>query len=70
MNLALRLTYFDGAGRAELIRLVLAVGKMDYEDRRIGSEQWTRLKPSECQEQTETETPKEKSNTMNRSRST
>ncbi len=47
VNLVHRLTYFDGAGRAELIRLVLAVGKMDYEDRRIGSEQWTRLKPSE-----------------------
>ncbi len=43
-SVPVRLTYFDGAGRAELIRLVLAVGKMDYEDRRIGSEQWARIK--------------------------
>ncbi len=45
-ELPIRLTYFDGTGRAELIRLVLAYGKLDYEDRRIGGEQWSRMKPS------------------------
>jgi len=44
-SVPIRLTYFNGAGRAELIRLLLALGKLDYEDRRIGSDQWARLKP-------------------------
>ncbi len=40
----IRLTYFDGRGRAELIRLVLAAGRMDYEDRRLTGDAWHRIK--------------------------
>ncbi len=40
----IRLTYFDGAGRAELSRLILAAAGLDYEDRRIDNEQWMRMK--------------------------
>ena len=42
--LLVRLTYFDGKGRAELIRLVLAVAGLEYEDRRLGARQWQRIK--------------------------
>ena len=40
-----RLTYFDGAGRAELSRLILAAAGIEYEDRRIDSQDWRELKP-------------------------
>ena len=40
-----RLTYFDGAGRAELSRLILAAAGIEFEDRRIDSQDWRELKP-------------------------
>jgi glutathione S-transferase len=42
-----RLTYFDGAGRAELSRLILAAAEIEYEDRRIDRQDWEELKPGE-----------------------
>ena len=44
----LKLIYFDGRGRGEAIRLVLAAAQRDYEDERIplGDKKWTDLKPS------------------------
>ncbi len=41
------LTYFDSRGRAELARLIMAAGGIDYEDKRITGEEWEKLKPSE-----------------------
>ena len=40
-----KLTYFNGRGRAELIRLILAQAGVKYEDNRVAGEQWTELKP-------------------------
>ena len=40
-----KLTYFNGRGRAELIRLVLAQAGVQYEDHRIVGEDWKDLKP-------------------------
>ena len=41
------LTYFNYRGRAELIRLILAVADVDYEDERITEiDKWMKLKPS------------------------
>ena len=31
----IKLTYFNGRGRAETARLILAYGGKDYEDRRV-----------------------------------
>lgn len=42
----IRLTYFDGAGRAELSRLVMAAAGVQFEDRRVDSNQWMEIK--EC----------------------
>ena len=41
-----KLTYFNGRGRAELIRLIFAQAGVEYEDNRIVKEQWMELKPS------------------------
>jgi len=35
-----KLTYFNGRGRAEVIRLVFAAGGQDYVDHRIERDQW------------------------------
>ena len=44
----LKLTYFDGRGRAEISRLVLAAAKRKFEDNRIGFEDWPALKAGNC----------------------
>ncbi|KAL5014351.1 hypothetical protein ScPMuIL_008621 [Solemya velum] len=41
-----KLRYFDGRGRAEMIRLCLAATGANYEDIRMNFEQWTKFKPS------------------------
>ena len=35
-----KLTYFNGRGRGELSRLILAQAGIDYEDHRIGFDEW------------------------------
>ncbi len=40
------LTYFDLRARAELARLIMAAGEIEFEDKRVSSE-WPELKPSE-----------------------
>merc|ERR1711971_454022 len=42
----IKLTYFNGRGRGETARLILAYGGMDYEDRRVSFEDMPSLKPS------------------------
>ena len=42
----IKFTYFDAKGRGELSRLILAHGKVPYEDRRVSGEEWPALKPS------------------------
>ena len=41
-----KLTYFNGRGRAEVIRLLFEVAGVKYEDVRIEREAWPELKPS------------------------
>lgn len=41
-----KLTYFNGRGRAEIIRLVLAEAGVAYDDVRIEREKWPEFKPS------------------------
>lgn len=38
--------YFEGRGRGEIARYVFALAGVSYEDRRIGKDEWMRLKPS------------------------
>ena len=42
----IKLTYFNGRGRAEVSRLMLAYKGVDYEDCRVAGEEWQKLKPS------------------------
>merc|ERR1712051_345029 len=42
----IKLTYFNGKGRGETARLVLAYAGKDYEDRRVSFEDMPSLKPS------------------------
>jgi len=42
-----KLTYFNGRGRAEIIRLIFAAADEKYEDVRLEREKWAALKPSE-----------------------
>jgi len=42
--MALTLTYFNGPGRGELVRLALAAGDVTYEDNRIEQSAWPALK--------------------------
>merc|ERR1711994_1044009 len=42
----IKLTYFNGKGRGETARLILAYGGMHYEDRRVSFEDMPALKPS------------------------
>nr|AAG44695.1 glutathione S-transferase Ia [Onchocerca volvulus] len=39
------LTYFNGRGRAEVIRLLFALANVSYEDNRITRDEWKYLKP-------------------------
>ena len=41
----IKLTYFDGRGRCEHIRLILAYGGIKYEDVRVQFPDWPALKP-------------------------
>lgn len=41
-----KLIYFNGRGRAEVIRLLFAQTNTSYEDVRIEKDQWPELKPS------------------------
>ncbi len=38
------LTYFNGRGKAELSRMIMAQAGIDYEDRRVTQEEWKELK--------------------------
>jgi len=42
----LKLIYFDGRGRAEAARYILAQGGANYEDKRVTHDTWPALKPS------------------------
>ena len=48
---SIKLTYFDIAGRAEPVRLALALSKTPFEDERIGFADWATLKPTTPQGQ-------------------
>ena len=41
-----KLTYFNLRGRAEPARLILAYAGVDFDDCRVTSEEWQKLKPS------------------------
>ena len=43
-----KVIYFDGRGRGEAVRMILAAGGKEFDDQRIplGAEEWTKLKPS------------------------
>lgn len=43
---AIKLSYFDMAGRAETTRLALAYGNIAYEDKRVAFPDWPALKPT------------------------
>lgn len=51
----LKLLYFDIAGRAEMIRLALHIGGVDFEDVRIGREEFAAGKA--CESPLLTESP-------------
>jgi len=40
----LKLTYFNIMGRAEISRMMMAEGKMTYEDNRVDNKEWEKLK--------------------------
>ena len=46
---AYKLIYFDGRGRAEHIRMMFAHAGVEYEDLRIGGQEWKEMKPSKEQ---------------------
>ena len=46
-----KLTYFNGKGRAEPVRLLLAHAKVDYVDDRIEGAQWPAIKASKTRRQ-------------------
>ena len=48
----LKLMYFNGRGRAEVARLILAHSGTAYEDVRYEKEQWPAVKPSKSGEHT------------------
>ena len=40
-----KLTYFNAKGRAEMTRLLFAAKGVEFEDCRLNSEEWAKLKP-------------------------
>ena len=42
----IKFTYFNGMGRGELSRLILAYAGVAYEDNRVTFDEWPALKPS------------------------
>ncbi|KAJ3166397.1 hypothetical protein HDU88_003265 [Geranomyces variabilis] len=42
----LKLDYFDIKGRAEPIRLALTIAGLDFEDYRLGKDEWPQMKPT------------------------
>ena len=52
----LKLTYFNGRGRGELARLILAHGGREFEDCRIEQSDWPAMKASKfCKQRAENE---------------
>ena len=47
----IKLTYFDGRGRGEVARQILAYSGQSWEDDRISFEAWPELKPSNFQKE-------------------
>ena len=41
-----KLTYFNSRGAAEVARLLFAVAGVEYEDKRVTSEEWAEMKDS------------------------
>ena len=41
-----QLLYFDGYGRAEIIRIILNYGGIEFEDKRVTWDTWPQIKPS------------------------
>ena len=41
-----KLMYFEGKGRAEVIRMALTVAGQEFEDKRFTREEWQTVKPS------------------------
>lgn len=41
-----KLTYFNGRGRAEIIRLIFAAAGVQYEDIRVDGQTWSTIKPT------------------------
>jgi len=46
MSTDYKLTYLNGRGRAEIIRLILVTAGVPFEDKRIEASEWAALKPS------------------------
>ena len=46
MDKNIKLTYFNGKGRGELSRLILAYAAVPYKDKRVEFHEWPALKPS------------------------
>ena len=49
MSGEIKLTYFNGRGRAEIIRYLFKLAGKDFIDSRIQGEKWQKLKPCEWQ---------------------
>lgn len=46
MNPKIELVYFKLRGRAELLRLILAYGNLDYTEKNYGFDEWSSIKPT------------------------
>jgi len=46
MSPSIELTYFDGAGRAEMTRVCLSIAKVEWKDTRFGFQDWPTIKPT------------------------